>query len=106
MQLIQFAQEVNYGFFGKYMDDTRISNDFNLSRINTPISLHYSPTDKFTNPKDVGRLISKLDHTLTYVQTIETPSFSHIDFIWGKCAANVVYSQILDLFAQYQEITN
>lgn len=28
MQVMNFVQEVNYGFFGKYMDDSRISKDY------------------------------------------------------------------------------
>lgn len=101
MQLLQFSQEVNYGFFGKYMEGSNISGDFNLSRINIPISLHYSPIDKFTNPKDFSRLISKLEHTVDFVQTIESPQFNHIDFIWGKTAASIIYSKILEFFAKY-----
>ncbi|XP_055307113.1 lipase 3-like [Sitodiplosis mosellana] len=101
MQIIQFGQEVNYGFFGKYMDGSKIPDDFNLSRIDVPISLHYSPIDKFTNPKDVSRLISKLNHTLAFVQTVDSPQFNHIDFVWGKHAASIVYSKILEFFSKY-----
>lgn len=64
-----------------------ISDDFHLSRINIPISLHYSPIDKFTNLKDFNRLFSELEHTVDFVQTIE--QFNHIDFLWGKSAASL-----------------
>lgn len=103
MQIIQFGQLVNYGYFGKYMHDpSEIPDDFDLSRINVPISLHYSPIDKFTNPTDVNRLIHKLGHTLDFVQIVESPHFNHQDFMWSKNAASVVYSTILDFFAKYQ----
>lgn len=103
MQIIQFGQEVNYGFFGKYMDSSKIPDDFELSRINIPISLHYSPIDKFTNPTDVNRLISKLSHTIDFVQTVDSP-FNHMDFVWSKYAVSIVYSKILDFFSKYQWI--
>lgn len=102
MQFIHFGQEINYGFFGKYMNTSRIPDDFDLSRIKVPLSLHYSPIDKFTNRKDVNRLILKLNHTLAFVQTVESPQFNHMDFVWGKHAASIVYSKILDFFAKYQ----
>ncbi|XP_055322513.1 lipase 3-like [Sitodiplosis mosellana] len=100
MQIIHFGQLVNYGFFGKYMDSSDIPADFDLSRINVPISLHYSPIDKFTNPTDVNRLITKLDHTVQFVQRVDT--HGHMDFVWGKYAVTVVYSKILEFFAKYQ----
>lgn len=102
MQIIQFGQEVNYGFFGKYMYSSEVPEDFDLSQINIPLSLHYSTIDKFTNPIDVNRLISKLNHTLAFVQTIDSPRFNHMDFVWGKTAASIVYSKIIDFFAKYQ----
>ena len=100
LQIIQFGQEVNYGFFGKYMDGSEIPKDFDLSRINVPTSFHYSPIDKFTNPTDVNRLIQKLNHTIAFIQTVDT--HNHLDFVWGKYTATIVYSKILEFFAKYQ----
>lgn len=82
MQIIQFGQLVNYGYFGKYMEGSEIPPDFDLSRIDVPISLHYSPIDKFTNPTDVNRLIARLNHTVAFVQSVDT--HGHMDFVWGK----------------------
>lgn len=89
---------MNYRFFGKFMEGSEVPKDFELSNIKTPISFHYSPIDKFTIPKDVGRLIAKLNHTLAFVQVCDSPQFNHIDFVWGKYAAKIVYAKILDFF--------
>lgn len=84
------------------MYGTTVPNDFDFSRIKVPISLHYSSTDTFTNPKDVNRLISKLNHTLTLVQIVDSPHFSHADFIWGTHAAPIIYEKIItDHLAKY-----
>lgn len=95
-QLIHYAQELKHGFFGKYMEDDKVSSDFQLSRITTPLSLHYSPTDRFTNVADIERLIPELNNSLVYVQKVN--EFNHIDFITGAHAAPVVFSKILQFF--------
>ena len=77
------------------MYGTTVPNDFDFSRITVPLSIHYSPTDTFTHPKDVNRLISKLNHTLAMVQVIDSPHFCHADFIWGIQAAPIIYEKII-----------
>ncbi|XP_055295162.1 lipase 1-like [Sitodiplosis mosellana] len=99
MQLIHFGQEIKYGYFGKYMNDSKVPDNFDLSRINVPMSLHYSPIDTFTNPKDIKRLVHELNHTLAFVQTVE--SFNHVDFIWGINASPIIYYKILEFFTKY-----
>ena len=84
------------------MDGSEIPKDFDLSRINVPTSFHYSPIDKFTNPTDVNRLIQKLNHTIAFIQTVDT--HNHLDFVWGKYTTTIVYSKILEFFAKYQWI--
>lgn len=101
MQFIHFGQQVNYGFFGKYMDGSEVPSDFDLSRINVPISLHYSPIDKFTNEEDVKRLILKLSHTVEFIQKLESPHFNHADYVWGKHAASIIYKRVIEFFANY-----
>lgn len=102
LQVIHYAQELKYPFFGKFMEGSTIPKDFDFSRITVPLTIHYSPTDEFTNPIDIGLLIEKLRHTLEYVQKLEEPYLlSHIDFIWGKNTAKIVYSEIVDFFNDF-----
>lgn len=54
-QVLHFGQEINSCFFGKYMTDSKIPSNYDLSQITVPVSLHYSPVDKFTNPKGTMR---------------------------------------------------
>lgn len=81
------------------MTGLEIPPDFPLHRITAPISLHYSPVDSFTNPKDIERLIPQLNGTkYLYVQTVDEIKFNHVDWIWGIRANELVYSVILDFF--------
>lgn len=92
-----------HGFFGRQMNgttnETVIPSDFPLHQITVPISLHYSTIDKISNPKDVKKLISKLNGT-TNLHVQENNRLNHIDFMWGKHAAEIVYSDIIKFFAQ------
>lgn len=99
-QLLHYSQELKYGHFGKYMHDSHIPADFELWQISVPISIHFSPVDRFTNPADIDRLIPLLNNSLVRAQTVH--EFNHGDFVNGIHAASFVYSEILKFFNDYQ----
>lgn len=80
------------------MKDNSISADFPLSRIRTPITLHYSLVDKLADATDAIKLKRKLKKYVVYAQAITKPRFNHIDFAWGMHAAKLVYAKILENF--------
>lgn len=100
-QFIHYAQEANFGFFGTFMTGTTKPNDFDLVKITAPISIHYATTDPFGNPTDVERLLPKLKNVI-FVQRIDLHSFRHIDFVWSKSAASLIYSNILNIFKKFE----
>lgn len=102
-QVLHYAQELNLGFFGRFMTGNKIPANFPLQRITAPISLHYSTVDTFTNPIDMKRLISALNSTSDLnVQKLDGIQFDHMDFVWGRDTADLVYSQVLKFFAKHQ----
>lgn len=105
-QLMHFAQEIQFGFFGKRMlkFGGPIPQDFPLHQITAPLSIHYSVYDTFTDPKDVNRLIKKLGNGPSdlHIQRISDTVFNHADFTYGIHAAKLVYSDILQFFAKHQ----
>lgn len=101
-QFFHFGLEIRYGYFGKYMKGSEIPSDFELWRITTPISIHFSPADSLVSPLDVQRLIPKLNNSLAYVQNVNEKEFNHIDFLWGIDSAALVYSKIIWFFEKYQ----
>lgn len=100
-QVMHYGQEVKYGFFGYYKEGKEIPRNFDLSRITTPLTLHFSPVDKLTNPTDVRRLVSEL-RSVVYVQEINDADFNHMDFLWGIHPATTIYPKILAFFDMYQ----
>lgn len=101
-QLLHYGQEIRSGSFAKYTKSFRRPSDFQLSKITTPLTLHYSTADKLADATDVTRLISKLKNSMVYVQPIDEPKFNHIDFVWGIKSASLIYSKILKYFEKYQ----
>lgn len=100
-QLQHYAQESNLGFFGRFMTDKKKKpREFPLSKISTPITLHYTTADKLADPKDVEILIPKLKSAV-FVQRIST-SLNHIDLLWGSYSNSLIYSKILKIFQEYQ----
>lgn len=101
-QFQHYAQEASFGFFGRFMTEKKKkSRDFPFEKITTPLSLHYTTADKLADPLDVEILIPKLKSAI-FVQRISTPRLNHIDLLWGRHAAKLIYSQILNLFQEYQ----
>lgn len=105
-QLLHYAQEIQFGFFGKRMTkfSDPIPEDFPLFQITAPLSIHYSTYDSFTDPIDMNRLIAKLTNATSdlHVQKISDVVFNHADFTYGIHAADLVYSDILNFFAKHQ----
>lgn len=82
------------------MNGPRRPDDFDLSRITTPLSLHYSTADRLADATDVEILIPKLKSVI-FIQRIDD-KFNHIDFVWGMNTAKLVYSEILRIFQRFQ----
>lgn len=101
-QFLHYAQGVQFGTFGRYMTNgSRITNDFPLSRITTPISIHFSSFDRLISGQDIEQLTSKMKNVV-YVQYIDKTKFNHIDFIWDTRVYSIVYLKILQVFKNYQ----
>lgn len=101
-QLLHYAQGINDGGFGQFTLGSKLPPDFPLSRITTPISLHYSSADKLADIIDVNRLIPKLKNSVVFTQALDKPNFNHADFVWGVNSASLIYSKILNIFEKHQ----
>ncbi|XP_055295721.1 lipase 3-like [Sitodiplosis mosellana] len=99
-QYLHYLQEYNYGYFGKYKRGFKVPPDFDLSRINTPISLHYSTADTLATATDVQKLIPKLQKNIVRIQVINE-KLNHIDFVWGVNSASLIYSEIIKVFQRF-----
>lgn len=94
---------MEHEYFGRRMKGNKIPCNFPLYQITVPTSIHYTTVDELADPIDVKNLISQLNSTkCLYVQTIDSGEFNHIDFAWGIHAADIVYSEIIKFFANFQ----
>lgn len=85
------------------MKGKEIPSDFPLYQITVSTSIHHTTVDELADPEDVENLISQLNATkFLHVQTIDSGEFNHIDFAWGIHAADIVYSEIIEFFANFQ----
>lgn len=100
-QFKHYAQESQFGFFGKYMENETIPHHFELSRISIPIIVHYSAYDTMSDPIDVRKTISKFAKKVVYAQYLDQFRFNHLDFLVGMNTTSLVYSQILTHFEKY-----
>lgn len=99
-QFLHYGEEIQLGYFGKYRDGSELRHgDFDLSKITTPISIHYSIYDRLADATDVEKLIHKLPNVV-HVQRINE-LFNHVDFVWGIRSAKLIYSKISDTFLKY-----
>lgn len=103
-QLLHYGQQLKHGFFGKRSKaKMEKSANFQLNQITVPIFIHYSTIDTLSDSTDVKQLITELTGSREfYVQTIDNGEFDHIDFVWGIHAADVVYSEIINFFANFE----
>lgn len=100
-QFQHYAQEASFGHFGRFMTEKKKPRDFPFDKITTPLSLHYTTADTLADPIDVELLIPKLSSAVL-VQRVSTPKLNHIDLLWGRHAASLIYSKIINLFQDYQ----
>ncbi|CAH1395539.1 unnamed protein product [Nezara viridula] len=108
-QLIHFSQIAHSGQkfaqydYGWYENLVRYHHpyplEYNVSRITTPVTLHYSHNDWVSGIKDVLMLKSKLPNA----EDILVPFFyfNHLDFMWAKDAWTLLYKPMLEIILRY-----
>nr|XP_012138723.1 PREDICTED: lipase 3-like isoform X2 [Megachile rotundata] len=97
-----YAQEIMSGYFRQYdygaqknleVYNCDVAPIYNLSKIETPVTLIYGENDWLATPSDVERLHKELPNSTIY--KVPFSSFNHIDFLWAVDARELVYDKIL-----------
>jgi len=73
---------------------------YNLAEMTAPVALFSGGMDDLADPTDVSRLISELNPNVIVYQN-EISYYSHMDFVWGLDAYEVLYPQIISLFNSF-----
>ena len=67
---------------------------YDMSRVHTPTVLVCGTEDVLTTPEDMKWAMTKLPNVVDYIE-IET--YSHVDYVWGMNAAQVLHRKIIDI---------
>ncbi|KAL9707287.1 hypothetical protein quinque_010805 [Culex quinquefasciatus] len=113
-QLVHFGQEVLSGQFRRY-DYGKVKNlyeygqveppAYNLTRVTTPVVLHYGANDYMAHVDDVRRLATQLPNLLES-HLIELDLFNHMDFLFAKDAVKLLYNDLVNNVEKYTDRGN
>ncbi|MEW5299402.1 MAG: hypothetical protein WDW36_002421 [Sanguina aurantia] len=73
---------------------------YDLSLVKTPIALFTGGQDKLVTPPDLEYLLEALPAGVL-VAHHKTPTFQHLDYVWGKNAAEMVYDKVVALLQEH-----
>lgn len=86
-------QQYDYGLIKNLVRYGRpIPPEYNLSKVNAPVTLWYGPNDWLASTVDVDRLALELPK-LRGKNMVD--NFSHIDFMWGKDVKVALYEKVI-----------
>lgn len=101
-QFLHYMQEIKSCHFRQYDYDSIIRNvyaynemtppDYDLSKITAKVYLIYSKTDFLSNDIDVEKLYVDLPNAEKF---LITDQFSHVDYLYGIYANELVYKHII-----------
>ncbi|CAH0584279.1 unnamed protein product [Chrysodeixis includens] len=105
-QLAHYGQGIADKEFRRYDQGSRMSNyrtygsfkppQYDLSKITTPVFLHYSDSDPLAHVNDVDRLFRELGRPIGKFR-VPLASFSHLDFLYGINARELLFNRVINL---------
>lgn len=69
---------------------------YNLTNVQTPVSIMVGPVDFLASPKD-ARILARQLPNLIDLYFVKYPFFRHLDFCYAKGAGNLVYSRVVQV---------
>ncbi|KAL0892713.1 hypothetical protein ABMA27_014430 [Loxostege sticticalis] len=107
-QYAHFAQCINTDSFRRYDHGTltnlrvygrRTPPEYDLNKVTAPTYIYYATNDKTVHYQDVRLLASKLPNVKGAFQ-INSPTFDHLDFLWGSGAKDLFYTKMIRLMRE------
>ncbi|KAL0822550.1 hypothetical protein ABMA28_004594 [Loxostege sticticalis] len=105
-QLVHYGQGIADKEFRRYDHGSSFANrraygtrtppHYDLSKLTAPVFLHYSPSDHLAHVNDVDRLFRELGRPIGKFR-VPLPTFSHLDFMWGRSAKDLIYNRAINL---------
>ncbi|XP_075979114.1 lipase 3-like [Anticarsia gemmatalis] len=113
-QLVHYAQGISGKQFRRYDHGSRRANRraygsssppaYNLGKVTTPVFLHFSDNDPLAHVNDVDRLFRELGRPIGKFR-VPLASFTHLDFMWGIDAKELVYDRVINLIGAMETNT-
>lgn len=109
-QLLHYSQEVvsgkfrqyDYGFFGNLKQyGTSKPPEYDLSKANVPIALHYSRNDWMAAEEDVERLAKELPNVIGLFR-VKFDKFNHLDYMWAIDINPLLNDRVVDLMNRFE----
>lgn len=57
--------------------------------------------DTLADPADVAQLVAAVGHEASFLPAVDTPRYTHMDFVWGLDCGYGIYPQVARLVQQY-----
>ncbi|CAH0585868.1 unnamed protein product [Chrysodeixis includens] len=111
MNFIHYLQIGNSGKFGQY-DFGRENLErygskeppaYDLQRATFDVSMIVGANDKVLGLEEAERIRSEVPNVVGY-QIVEDEAFSHVDFLYGKNADELVYSHVIAILNKYSQV--
>lgn len=96
-QKFDYGSSKNMAIYGQ-----KIPPAYNVSGVKIPVGLFWSLNDWFADPTDVNILTEQLPN-LTLNYQVPDPEFTHIDFILGMHANDIVYNAMMKLMDRHRK---
>jgi len=75
---------------------------FDLSKVEVPVLLKWGAKDVLADPNDVARLYAELTGCNATSSAVSNPDFTHLDFVWGMDAYQVVYPDVISFMQEHE----
>ncbi|XP_037513150.1 lysosomal acid lipase/cholesteryl ester hydrolase [Rhipicephalus sanguineus] len=96
-QKFDYGSSKNMAIYGQ-----KIPPVYNVSGVKIPVGLFWSLNDWFADPADVNILTKQLPNIIFNYQ-VPDPEFTHLDFIVGIHANDIVYSAMMKLMDRHRK---
>lgn len=107
--IIHYGQEImskkfcqyDYGIIGNLKRYGSVKPpEYDLSRVTTPIYLHYSDNDWLAHQDDVQLLYRRLPNVVGQLR-VPLSTFNHLDFVYGIDAKKLLYDKVMAIMKRH-----
>nr|ATU82879.1 secreted Esterase/lipase protein [Pristhesancus plagipennis] len=109
-QLIHFGQlatngekfrQFDYGSDNQKIYGLSDPPDYDLSKIKSPVVLHYADNDWLSGTQDVAKLYDGLPEGNKQKREVPFAYFNHLDFMWAIDVRPLLYDPMIEIMSKY-----